>query len=401
MTWMATIPSGDMALLDVPRMRSGASWHVALIEDVHAVKAFWHDLYEAAGQHIYQHPAFHVAWLRTIGRDKRGTPLIAAVHHGGRPFMLLPFFVRRLAGVTIAVHAGEKLTNIAAPLCREAHPACVKAAHAAVCARFAEAGIDLLFMGNVRAEAKAPPVSLWPAARWIATERFFEATLPAAGLDAFMARHRGRKARQRLRRKRNRLAAAGALDVCRMTERKQAYTAIHTLLVQKAARLAQKGTVIPDGNAGWEDFYRSLFDAGILEVYTLDVDGRTLAVLAGASARGRFSVFATAFDADSPLARYSPGEVLIAHLFDALPARGVRIIDLGVGTMPYKRSWSTHSSDVGALLVPLTVRGRIAMRILAPVLAMKPAIKRAFDRHPLFRLSATRLHHALVGLFLR
>ncbi|WP_038036674.1 GNAT family N-acetyltransferase [Thermopetrobacter sp. TC1] len=398
MAWTSIIPAFAPAACDPPATGAAAEadWHVALLEDVHAAETFWQELFETAGRHVYQHPAFHTAWFKTLGRRKRAGPLIIAVHHQGRPFLLLPLLVKRIGPLAIAVHAGEKHANIAGPLCRNDDHALITQALTIVCAHLKRAGIDLLLMQNVIAQADGQsPASSWPRVRWIITERFFEAVLPAKGLEAFFSAHRSRKARARLRHKRNRLAAVGTLRIGRVTKRAQAHEAIHTLLSWKAARLARKGAAAAPGiMAGWAAFYRALFDQGLLEIYTLSVNGRLLAVLAGAAAHGRFSVFASAFDADAPLARYSPGEVLLAHLFDALPARGVRRLDLGVGSMPYKQAWSTSIHPAGTLLVSITWRGNLAMRALTPLLALKPAAKRILEKHPRLRRPLTFFHTA-------
>ena len=93
-----------------------------------------------------------------------------------------------------------------------------------------------------------------------------------------------------------------------------------------------------------------LFERGVVHLSALEVGDDILATHWGLMFGDRFYSIMLAF-AEHPLARYSPGRLLIEHLVEWCFARGLRAFDLGVGDM----EWKQHFKPVRTPLCHLSL----------------------------------------------
>ncbi|WP_349017670.1 GNAT family N-acetyltransferase [Rhizobium sp. 32-5/1] len=71
----------------------------------------------------------------------------------------------------------------------------------------------------------------------------------------------------------------------------------------------------------------------------------------------------------------SPGELLFYLMIRRYCAEGAALFDFGIGDQPYKRSWCTVETIQRDIVLPLTLRGRIAAWSHRSIVSMKSAIK--------------------------
>ncbi|QJE72408.1 GNAT family N-acetyltransferase [Aerophototrophica crusticola] len=149
-----------------------------------------------------------------------------------------------------------------------------------------------------------------------------------------------RSHRQNLRTARNRLDRLGRVAI-RQVSGPDISPALDALFTLHAARWQQDGEAGVLADPLVQAFHRQaapLLDAaGLLRLYALDLDGRTVAVLYGLAAKGRFHYYIGGHD--PALAACSPGSLLLSHAIDRATAEGCTLFDFLRGQEPYKYRW--------------------------------------------------------------
>lgn len=154
---------------------------------------------------------------------------------------------------------------------------------------------------------------------------------------------------------------------------------------QKAARFRTLG--LPDAFRAdaTKAFFHDLLDSkcnGLdtpLELHAIRLKGQDegrIAAIAGLSRKGDHVIcqFGSIDDTLAPEA--SPGELLFWLMIERANKAGAAIFDFGIGDQPYKRSWCTVETLTFDLLIPVSLKGRIAMYALAAETRIKATIKR-------------------------
>jgi CelD/BcsL family acetyltransferase involved in cellulose biosynthesis len=124
-----------------------------------------------------------------------------------------------------------------------------------------------------------------------------------------------------------------------------------------------------------------------IELYSLDLAGRSVATYVGAVQGRRFSGMATSFDLTSETARTSPGEILLVELIRLKCQAGLTMFDLGVGEARYKTTICDDSDELVDTFFPLTAKGRA----YANYSQAKRALKRRIKASPLALKAAQRV----------
>ncbi len=103
-------------------------------------------------------------------------------------------------------------------------------------------------------------------------------------------------------------------------------------------------------------------------------EGTVLAV-AGLSRKGDHVICQFGSIREDLFPETSPGEFLFWHMIEACCATGAALFDFGIGDQLYKRSWCTVETVQYDLLLPLTLRGRLAASTHRAKVRLKAAIK--------------------------
>ncbi|OBZ96243.1 cellulose biosynthesis protein CelD [Pararhizobium polonicum] len=75
-------------------------------------------------------------------------------------------------------------------------------------------------------------------------------------------------------------------------------------------------------------------------------------------------------------AEASPGELLFYHIISRYNAEGMTLFDFGIGDQAYKRSWCTVETVQRDIVLPLTLRGRLAAAAHHTAVWLKVGIKK-------------------------
>lgn len=236
-----------------------------------------------------------------------------------------------------------------------------------------------------------------PAARLAAgpspSRAYKLALIPGDG-DATLKRSMSSHARKKLKNKHSRFKDFGPSTLIRAMTSGEVTRVIDAFLTQKAERFRTMGVPDPFAEPAMRAFLaRGAMGDGstrpAIELYSLDLDGRSVATYVGAVQGERFSGMATSFDMGSETVKTSPGELLLAELIRLKAGGGVAVFDLGVGEARYKTTFCDDHDDLVDSFLPLTLRGRLFARIART----KRELKRRIKRSPL----ALKLAHRASG----
>jgi len=78
---------------------------------------------------------------------------------------------------------------------------------------------------------------------------------------------------------------------------------------------------------------------------------------------------------EGPLARFSPGRILLHRTLQHLSQIGIRKIDFGVGEAGYKEEWVDAEITRHQVLAPLGLKGRVLVIGIKLASAIKALIK--------------------------
>lgn len=371
---------------------------IAIETDIAALAETWRAFEATALATPYQSYDWIRPFAETIGAAHAMTLRYALVRDAeGALCALLPLAITGRSGFRFAEFIGGKHANYHMGLYA---PAFAAQLDVGLTERMlteighAIGGLDALAFVNQPVTWQGVPNPAALLAAGPSPSRAYKLALFPGDGDAALKRSMSSHARKKLKNKHSRFKDFGPSTLTRGTTPEDVKRIIEAFLMQKAARLRAMG--VPDPFA--EPAMRAFLERGALgdgstrpaiELYSLDLDGRSVATYVGATQGERFSGMATSFDMASETVKTSPGELLLAELIRLKAGEGVVVFDLGVGEARYKTTFCDDHDDLVDSFLPLTFKGRLFARIART----KRELKRRIKRSPL----ALKLAHRASG----
>jgi len=364
--------------------------------DLAALEADWRALESDALVTPYQAYDWVRPFVETIGRAEAMDFRFVRVEDSQRALLaLFPLVVTRRLGTRFAEFIGGKHANYHMALYRPGFAAALDAAATRELLQeigTVIGGIDALFLINQPADWQGIAN---PAARLAAGQspsRAYKLALEPGDCEGTLRRAMSKHARKKMTTKRNRFAEFGPSELVRAQSEAGIERVLDAFLAQKAIRFAQMGVPDPFATPAIRAFLRqgAIGQPGrppVIELYSLELSGRSVATYVGAVQNKRFSGMATSFDLGSEAARTSPGEILLIELIKRKCQAGLTMFDLGVGEARYKTTICDDSDELVDTFVPLTARGQA----YAGYSQAKRALKRRIKASPLALKTAQRV----------
>ena len=352
---------------------------VELHHDFTAARPIWHRL-ESDDSIVtpYHKHVFLDSWYRHVGRPGGIAPLIVTAHDwSGKPVALLPFGVAIRGALRTLQFLGGKHANTNFGIWNR---------------EFAgSAGPDDIRLIVGRIAAGAPGIDLialhrLPLSRdGIANPLLVLRHQPSANDCCWRDLRRSpdqeinRVMRKKLRSKSRRLAELPGYRYFRATTCQEVERLLAWFFRVKAMHLAAQGAANAFAEPGVEDFVRDIYNPGLAggtsaELYAVECDGEPLAVFGGIGDGRRFSLMFNTYTL-GPLARFSPGLVLLNLMIADLRERGFAGFDFGAGDARYKRTFCRETEPLFDSFLALTPRGHAAAAAWRLTTAFKRGIK--------------------------
>ncbi|POR51249.1 GNAT family N-acetyltransferase [Bosea psychrotolerans] len=368
---------------------------LAISSDITAIEADWRALEAHALVTPYQAYGWVQPFTDTVGTahgmDFRYAVLRDAL---AQAIAILPLVITRRNGIRFAEFIGGKHANyhmglyapdFAAALDAETTSRMLEEIGAAI------GGLDAFVFVNQPTlwQGVANPTALLAAGP--SPSGAYKLALTPGDSDGALRRAMSSHAHKKLKNKRNRFASFGASRLVKAESQAEIASVIDAFLIQKAARFKAMGVPDPFADPAMRSFLQRAAATGgavqpALELYSLEVEGRSVATYVGAVQGQRFSGMATSFDMDSEIAKTSPGEILLVDLIKLKGKAGISVFDLGVGEARYKTTICDDRDELVDTFLPLTVKGRA----FAGLARAKRALKRRVKSSPVLLKLAQR-----------
>jgi CelD/BcsL family acetyltransferase involved in cellulose biosynthesis len=357
------------AMRDNGTAAQASLWHSMAQEGLSPSLAREWDMLAAQGvASPYQSRLWVEGFMAHAGQAGDEHVLITIRDGGGALTGLFPLVLRRGGLGRIASFIGDKHANYHMPLIAPALAASLDTPRSHRLLR--EMGgllpdLDAFCFFNQPKTWNATPAPLACLAAWAGTQAAYGLDISEGG-EAAMARAMSKHARKNLRNKRRKLEEMGRISLLQARTHTQIDMLSAAFAQQKAERFADLGISDPFAAPGMMKFLRdgAEGETPALVWHALMLDERPIAVFVGTVDAIRYSGMATSFIADPDIARYSPGEALLAELITAQAEAGRRMFDLGVGEARYKTSFCDLVEPVVETVMPMTARGYGVMAAL-------------------------------------
>lgn len=343
------------------------SWSsLSVVEDIAALADEWRALEDRALVTPYQAYGWVRPFTDTVGAAERMAFRYAVLRDaGGAALAILPLVITRRSGIRFAEFIGGKHANYHMGLYDPAFAAGLDAAGARLMLAeigAAIGGLDAFIFVNQPTQWQGVPNPLAQLAGGPSPSGAYKLALVPGDGEGSLRRSMSSHAHKKLKNKRNRFVTYGPSEMVRARTPAEIARVIDAFLRQKAARFAMMGIADPFAPPAVRRFLERGAQADgdrppVLELYSLDVAGQSVATYVGAVQAGRFSGMATSFAMDSEVAKTSPGEILLVDLIRLKSREGITVFDLGVGEARYKTTICDERDDLVDSFLPLTARG--------------------------------------------
>ncbi|MFA5951938.1 MAG: GNAT family N-acetyltransferase [Hyphomicrobium sp.] len=341
-----------------PSANKERAWtSIRFLSDPSEIEAEWKAFEQHAVATLHQSYRWISAWVRSAAPASGEQPLIAVARDtSGEIAFILPFARVRRFGMSFLSWLSQDQSAYNIGLYRRdvidrldadhlhAIFAEIRKAHPEICGA-------LLTSQPLEWEGHRNPIATLP---FFERERCYSVPLRTSA-DALYAQRLSSDKRQDLRRQWRRLSetSAVAVDVTRTPEERQA--AVHTFFQQKTTRVAAEGRQNLIDDPRIVTFYLELARSGGLELAALQAEGRPVATINGIAFKDRFYHLNGSI-AETPLRRWSLGQLLIHDLIGRACARGLHHWDFGPGDGQHKEYW--HPEALTTIDTFLAFKGR-------------------------------------------
>ncbi|WP_426239951.1 GNAT family N-acetyltransferase [Pararhizobium sp. DWP1-1-3] len=203
--------------------------------------------------------------------------------------------------------------------------------------------------------------------------------------EATLAQLNAKRRRKKFRVSEKRLEAMGGYEHIVAKTSAERRQVLELFFEQKAIRFKALGLPNVFQDEETQAFFHTLaaveptHDGQPLELNAIrlrgEENGRIVAI-AGLSRKGDHVICQFGSIDDDLAADASPGELLFYLIIRRCNAEGIKLFDFGIGDQGYKRSWCTVETIQRDIVLPLTLRGRLAASVHRTTVWLKSAIKK-------------------------
>jgi CelD/BcsL family acetyltransferase involved in cellulose biosynthesis len=356
--------------------------NIGLMTDAGTIEQSWRRLEAMNRNSLHQGFDWCHAWVQAKGHK------LTAIEGrlGDRTVFILPLEIVKKAGIRVAAFPGGHYNNINTGLFDPALPSPdakeLQAVSQAI-SRSLRPVADLMALDCVPLVWRGGHHPLAGLATIENQNHSFQLPL-FANFDATIEQLNFKTRRKKYRAQVRKLEAIGGYDHFVPETPSEKHALLDTFFRQKSDRLKMFG--LPDVFEASEirNFFHRLLDApmhgkdGPLVLHAIRLKGEHqghISAIAGLSRKGDHVICQFSSIDETICPEASPGELLFWTMIEESCREGAALFDFGVGDQLYKRSWCTQETVLHDLLLPATLKGRLAKPMLTLSTKMKAAIK--------------------------
>lgn len=334
----AAVAFGD----DTPRVEE-----IRDTDTLSAVLPEWEVLYRSTAAPFMCHPEFVRLWV-THFAPKARLRVLALREADGELAALLPLVEQRESFYGLPARHLASVSNSQSGRFELVARDADRAARYFLRHLRRDRGWDVLRLAYTPREGKASALATaaadfgMPVGRWSSTRPPY---IPLPDSAEALRAGLSRKLRGNLRRRWKQLRQLGQVRFERLSQGPSVRAALSEgLRLEAAGWKGRRGSAITQ-NASTLGFYTDLVQSaeklGVLSLYRLRLDGRTIAFRLGVEHRGCYLLFKSAYD--ETLSRYSPGQLLMDAMLEDCIERDLHELDLLGDNIAWKRHWTQHT----------------------------------------------------------
>lgn len=370
---------------------------VAIFDTMEAAETLWRDL--ERGDVLmtpYQRFALQAAWQTHVGTREGLRPhIIVALDAERAPVLILPLGLRSDAGVRVAHYLGGKHITFNMPLYRrdfaaEATKHDLDDLITRIKAHRGAADVLAMARQPIAWQGIDNPMTLLPYQTSVNDCPLLKLVPGQAPVERV-----SKSFRSRLKSKERKLQSLPGYRYSLATSPAEVTRALDMFFAVKPQRMAEQKLPNVFAEPGIAEFIRAACHSATgegrtIEMHTLSCDDEVIALYAGVADNDRFSMMFNTYTL-SPSSKYSPGLILMRDIIDHYGERGLRTLDLGIGSDEYKRLFCKDDEPIVDSYLPLSARGIPA----AGLLSSFSRIKRLVKHNPALMQAAQALRGAL------
>lgn len=307
--------------------------------------------------HAFQYADVLEVWLKTIGAARGVDPYFVVFHdERGEPRFAVALGIERRFGVRILTFLDGGVSDYNAPVVFANGAARPYPLHEFVTllARLLPP-FDLVMFEKMPADVLGVPNPLVRPGMESHTPSGHVAALAGTWSDAAKRLPRA----QDSRRKRRKLEAMGKLAFVVADDNASRTRLLDAMIRQKTRRYIETRGWDGFDRPGYRDYFRQMTErlapSGAVHLSALTLDEKVIAAHWGMVCGTRFYSLMPSFDAEC--SRFSPGRLLLEHLFEWAYAHGIECFDFGIGDEAYKFEFRDSVLPLYRAVIPVTMAG--------------------------------------------
>ncbi len=363
---------------------------------LHDVKAQWQALEGQALCSFFQSFEWCESWLAVFSDKFKITPLIiVAISATGETEFILPLQIRMRFGLRVLEWLCQPENNYGFGVFNVHNPQ--RNYHEWLSNNITQV-LAVLPPYDVAALENMPMSMLGQLNPLAALNRFTSAdqsffTKLQPSYDALHEAKRSSKSISKIRRRDERLAESGALELEILTKKVDTATALEEVIRHKAEQLAELG-VYSFSKISLTAFFETIIknNSASLHVFRLRQSGQTISGLIGARYANTFWLMILSMPSDGPT-QFSPGDYILRQSIAWACENGLKFYDFGVGYSNYKEHWADAELQLYNHYAAKTFRGLP----LAAAFMFYNAAKRIIKNTPMLKSFFFQLRRWLRG----
>lgn len=339
-------------------------------DSLESARETWLDFQEHGELYIFQTYEWLESWYINVGAELSIRPCLVAVYsETGEPLCFFPFAIERKGFCSLLTWLGEDFIDYGAPIVT---PALMEERGSSAAIDFGTIwdavlrhvpAVDAIWLTKMpeTINGRTNPICTLRCNRYHSNAHYVRIT---ANWDDFYKLHAGSRTRSTDRRKHRRLTDTGRLSFS-MTDGsdESAFNSItQAMIEQKQNRYRE--ILAPDflDPEPHRRFFKrpskGLVSSGALNISGLHLNDKIITTHWGMTYRRRFYYYMPSF-ADGRWMMYSPGRLLLFHLFRWCFRHGIEVFDFTIGDEEYKRDWCDNELNLHQLFSAHTWKGKL------------------------------------------